>query len=148
MKKEFIENLMVQMKTLETKLNEEREREKKEKEELEREKKEKQKLKNDWRSLVGNNAKLAGDINEAIIISHLMKSGWDVFKNMSCTGPIDMMAYHREKNEIITLDAKSSESSAYSELGKCIHKGIYTCWFDEEKQKVVIIKGEDKCIEI
>ena len=83
MKKEFIENLMVQMKTLETKLNEEREREKKEKEELEREKKEKQKLereKNDWRSLVGNNAKLAGDINESIIISHLMKSGWDVFK--------------------------------------------------------------------
>ena len=151
MKKEFIENLMVQMKTLETKLNEEREREKKEKEELEREKKEKQKLereKNDWRSLVGNNAKLAGDINESIIISHLMKSGWDVFKNMSCTGPIDMMAYHREKNEIMTLDAKSSESSAYSEFNKCIHKGIYTCWFDDEKQKVVIIKGENKCIEI
>ena len=44
-----------------------------------------------WRNLVGNNAKLSGDINEAIIISHLMKFGWDVFKNMSCTGPIDMM---------------------------------------------------------
>ena len=148
MKKEFIENLMVQMKTLETKLNEENEREKKEKEELEREKKEKQKLKNDWRSLVGNNAKLSGDINEAIIISHLMKSGWDVFKNMSCTGPIDMVTYHRENNQIILLDAKSSESSAYAELSKCIHKGIYTCWFDEKKQKVVIIKGQNECIEI
>ena len=124
MKKEFIENLMVQMKTLETKLNEEREREKKEKEELEREKKEKQKLKNDWRSLVGNNAKLSGDINEAIIISHLMKSGWDVFKNMSCTGPIDMMAYHRENNEVMKLDAKSYETEPTKEQKE---KKIYTC---------------------
>ena len=139
MKKEFIDNLVVQMKTLQTKLDEELEREKKEKEELKT---------NDWRTKIGNNAKLTGDINEAIIISHLMKSGWDVFKNMSCTGPIDMIAYDRESNQIIPLDAKSSEASAYGELGKVIHKGIFTCWFDEKKQKVVIVKGEGECIEI
>jgi len=139
MQKEFIDNLMVQMKTLQTKLDDEIEREKIKKEEFKV---------NDWRKKIGNNAKLTGDINEAIIISHLMKSGWDVFKNMSCTGPIDMVTYHRENNQIILLDAKSSESSAYAELSKCIHKGIYTCWFDEKKQKVVIIKGQNECIEI
>jgi len=139
MKKEFIDNLMVQMKTLQTKLDDEIEREKIKKEEFKV---------NDWRKKIGNNAKLTGDINEAIIISHLMKSGWDVFKNMSCTGPIDMVTYHRENNQIILLDAKSSESSAYSELSKCIHKEIYTCWFDEKKQKVVIIKGQNECLEI
>ena len=145
MKKEFIENLMVQMKTLETKLNEENEREKKEKEELEREKNEKQKLKNDWRSLVGNNAKLSGDINEAIIISHLMKSGWDVFKNMSCTGPIDMMAYHREKNEIMTLDAKSHETEPTKEQRE---KKIYTCYMNKKEDTLTINKGENHCIDI
>jgi len=145
MKKEFIENLMVQMKTLETKLNEENEREKKEKEELEREKIEKQKLKNDWRSLVGNNAKLSGDINEAIIISHLMKSGWDVFKNMSCTGPIDMMAYHREKNEIMTLDAKSQETEPTKEQRE---KKIYTCYMNKKEDTLIINKGENHCIDI
>jgi hypothetical protein len=139
MKKEFIDNLMVQMKTLQTKLDDEIEREKIKEEELKV---------NDWRKKIGNNAKLTGDINEAIITSHIMKSGWDVFKNMSCTGPIDMVIYHRENNQIILLDAKSSESSAYAELGKCIHKGIYTCWFDEKKQKVFIIKGQNECIEI
>tara|TARA_R100001594_G_scaffold93078_1_gene127424 strand:- start:59 stop:478 length:420 start_codon:yes stop_codon:yes gene_type:complete len=139
MKKEFIDNLMVQMKTLQTKLDEEVKRERKEKEELKT---------NDWRKKFNNNAKLTGDINEAIIISHLMKSGWDVFKNMSCTGPIDMIAYHRENNQTISLDAKSSGASAYAELSKVIHKGIFTCWFDEKNQKVVIVKGEGECIEI
>ena len=139
MKKEFIDNLMIQMKTLQTKLDDEIEREKIKEEELKV---------NDWRKKIGNNAKLTGDINEAIIISHIMKSGWDVFKNMSCTGPIDMVTYHRENNQIILLDAKSSESSAYAEHGKCIHKGIYTGWFDEKKQKVVIIKGQNECLEI
>ncbi len=71
MKKEFIDNLMVQMKTLQTKLDDEIEREKIKKEEFKV---------NDWRKKIGNNAKLTGDINEAIIISHLMKSGWDVLK--------------------------------------------------------------------
>tara|TARA_R100001377_G_scaffold33287_1_gene18182 strand:- start:43 stop:462 length:420 start_codon:yes stop_codon:yes gene_type:complete len=139
MEKEFIDNLMAEIKTIQTKLQEEVYREKINKEEFKV---------NNWRTKIGNNAKLIGDINENVIIAHLMKSGWDVFKNMSCTGPIDMVTYHRENNQIILLDAKSSESSAYAELSKCIHKGIYTCWFDEKKQKVVIIKGQNECIEI
>ena len=122
MEKKFIDNLMSEIKSIEKKLQEE----------VYREKIKKEKFKaNDWRTKIGNNAKLTGDINEVIIISHLMKSGWDVFKNMSCTGPIDMIVYHRENNQTISLDAKSSESSAYAELSKVIHKGIFTCWFDE-----------------
>ena len=31
---------------------------------------------------------------------------------------------------------------------KVLHKGIYTCWFNEDKKKVVIVKGEGECIEI
>ena len=137
MKKEFIDNLMVQMKTLQTKLDDEIEREKIKEEELKV---------NDWRTK--NYISMHSFCPLIIITSHIMKSGWDVFKNMSCTGPIDMVTYHRENNQIILLDAKSSESSAYAELGKCIHKGIYTCWFDEKKQKVIIIKGQNECIEI
>tara|TARA_R100001244_G_scaffold3945_2_gene5119 strand:- start:450 stop:884 length:435 start_codon:yes stop_codon:yes gene_type:complete len=131
MKKEFINNLMVQMKTLQTKLDEEVEREKKEKEELK---------KDNWRKKFNSNAKLTGDINESILMAHFMKEGWDVFKNMSCTGPIDMFIYKREENITHKIDAKSSESSAYAELSKCKDKGIYTCYFSEEKQKVVMVK--------
>jgi len=139
MEKKFIDNLMSEIKSIEKKLQEE----------VYREKIKKEKFKaNDWRTKIGNNAKLTGDINEVIIISHLMKSGWDVFKNMSCTGPIDMIVYHRENNQTISLDAKSSGASAYAELSKVIHKGIFTCWFDEKNQKVVIVKGEGECIEI
>jgi|TARA_R110000782_G_C14453888_1_gene372488 predicted AAA+ superfamily ATPase len=139
MEKEFIDNLMAEIKTIQTKLQEEVYREKINKEEFKV---------NNWRTKIGNNAKLIGDINENVIIAHLMKSGYDVFKNQSCTGPIDMIAYHRENNEIIPLDAKSSESSANTELSKVLHKGIYTCWFNEDKKKVVIVKGEGECIEI
>ena len=131
MKKEFINNLMVQMKTLQTKLDEEIYRERKEKEELKT---------YDWRKKFNSNAKLTGDINESILIAHFMKEGWDVFKNMSCTGPIDMIIYNREENILHKIDAKSSEPSSYAELSKCKDKGIYTCYFSEEKQKVVIVK--------
>jgi len=136
MKKEFIDNLMVQMKTLQTKLDDEIEREKIKEEELKV---------NDWRKKIGNNAKLTGDINEAIITSHIMKSGWDVFKNMSCTGPIDMMAYHREKNEIMTLDAKSQETEPTKEQRE---KKIYTCYMNKKEDTLIINKGENHCIEI
>ena len=136
MKKEFIDNLMVQMKTLQTKLDEEVKRERKEKEELKT---------NDWRKKFNSNAKLTGDINEAIIISHLMKSGWDVFKNMSCTGPIDMMAYHREKNEVMRLDAKSYETEPTKEQKE---KKIYTCCMNRKEDTLMINKGEDEWIEI
>ena len=98
-----------------------------------------------WRNLVGNNAKLSGDINEAIIISHLMKSGWDVFKNMSCTGPIDMMAYHREKNEVMRLDAISYETEPTKEQKE---KKIYTCCMNRKEDTLMINKGEDEWIEI
>ena len=136
MKKEFIDNLMVQMKTLQTKLDEEVKRERKEKEELKT---------NDWRKKFNSNAKLTGDINEAIIISHLMKSGWDVFKNMSCTGPIDMMAYHREKNEVMRLDAKSYETEPTKEQKE---KKIYTCCMNRKEDTLMVNKGEDEWIEI
>ena len=136
MKKEFIDNLMVQMKTLQTKLDEEVKRERKEKEELKT---------NDWRKKFNSNAKLTGDINEAIIISHLMKSGWDVFKNMSCTGPIDMMAYNREKNEVMKLDAKSYETEPTKEQKE---NKIYTCCMNRKEDTLMINKGEDEWIEI
>ena len=131
MEKEFIDNLMAEIKTIQTKLQEEVYREKINKEEFKV---------NNWRTKIGNNAKLIGDINENVIIAHLMKSGYDVFKNQSCTGPIDMIAYHRENNEIIPLDAKSSESSANTELSKVLHKGINTCWFNEDKKKLSLLK--------
>jgi hypothetical protein len=131
MKKEFIDNLMFQMKTLQTKLDEEVERERKEKEEFKT---------HNWRKKFNSNAKLTGDINESILIAHFMKEGWDVFKNMSCTGPIDMIIYNREENILHKIDAKSSVASAYAELSKCKDKGICTCYFDEGKQKAVMIK--------
>jgi hypothetical protein len=53
-----------------------------------------------------------------------------------------MIAYHRENNEIIPLDAKSSESSANTELSKVLHKGIYTCWFNEDKIKKLSLLKE------
>ena len=103
------------------------------------------KNKKGWRYLVGNNAKLAGDINEAIITSHLMKSGWDVFKNMSCTGPIDMIAYNRVSGQLIKLDAKSCDSKPTSEQKR---NEIYICWMNSNESKLTVKKEEDEWIEI
>ena len=100
--------------------------------------------KKNWRNLVGNNAKLSGDINESIIISHLMKSGWDVFKNMSCTGPVDMIAYCRDSNKIIKLDAKSARTEPTSEQKE---NEIYTCYINDNEDRLTINKGNE-CIEI
>ena len=94
-----------------------------------------------WKEKFKNNAKLSGDINESVIISHFMTRGWDVFKNMSCTGPIDMIIYSREENILYKIDAKSSEQSAMSEFMRTKYRGIYTCYFDDENKKVMIIKG-------
>ena len=94
-----------------------------------------------WKENFKNNAKLSGDINESVIISHCMTRGWDVFKNMSCTGPIDMIIYNREENILYKIDAKSSEKMAMSFYEKVKDKDICTCYFDDENKKVIIIKG-------
>ena len=50
-----------------------------------------------------------GDINEQIAITECLKAGWDVFKNVSAAGPVDMCIFNIEKKTIEGYEDKISE---------------------------------------
>jgi hypothetical protein len=56
-----------------------------------------------------------------------------------------MMAYHRENNEVMKLDAKSHETEPTKEQKE---KKIYTCCMNRKEDRLMINKGEDEWIEI
>ena len=50
-------------------------------------------------------AKRKGDINEINVCSLLLKDGYEVFKNICCTGPVDLILM--KDNKITLVDVKS-----------------------------------------
>jgi hypothetical protein len=69
------------------------------------------KLQNNWKKKFGKNAKRIGDITEHLVITRLLKSGWEVFKNVSSVGLIDICIFNLEKNLFYYIDIKSFISS-------------------------------------
>jgi Holliday junction resolvase-like predicted endonuclease len=47
-----------------------------------------------------------GDINEYAAVHALLLKGFEVFKNICSTGPIDLVAYNPETGETIFIDVK------------------------------------------
>ena len=95
-----------------------------------------------------------GDIEELFVTQHLLREGWEVFKNSSACGPADIILWNKENGETHLVDVKSSEESASSRtvLQKAEKYNVKTGWFNGYKNKFVIInnhnKGDLKCIEI
>tara|TARA_R100001510_G_scaffold47772_1_gene45220 strand:+ start:417 stop:698 length:282 start_codon:yes stop_codon:yes gene_type:complete len=51
--------------------------------------------------------KVLGDINEFRAIIKFLNEGYMVFKNVSGTGPIDLVLVHQETGEVRKIDVKT-----------------------------------------
>ena len=82
------------------------------------------KLQNNWKKKFGRNTKRIGDVAEHIVITRLLKLGWEVFKNVSSVGPIDICIFNLEKNLFYYIDIKSLNKSykniEHRILGNCL----------------------------
>ena len=52
--------------------------------------------------------KVTGDVNEFRAVIKFLKEGYMVFKNVSGTGPIDLVLVHQETGEIRKIDVKTT----------------------------------------
>ena len=52
--------------------------------------------------------KVVGDVSEHRAIIKFLKEGYMVFKNVSGTGPIDMVLVHQKTGEIRKIDVKTT----------------------------------------
>ena len=52
--------------------------------------------------------KVIGDVSEHRAIIKFLKEGYMVFKNVSGTGPIDMVLVHQKTGEIRKIDVKTT----------------------------------------
>ena len=52
--------------------------------------------------------KVTGDVNEFRAVIKFLKEGYMVFKNVSGTGPIDMVLIHQETGEVRKIDVKTT----------------------------------------
>ena len=52
--------------------------------------------------------KVIGDVSEHRAIIKFLKEGYMVFKNVSGTGPIDMVLVHQKTGEIKKIDVKTT----------------------------------------
>ena len=59
-----------------------------------------------------------GDIAELFVAQYFMKEGYDVFRNLGCDGPVDLIIHHRETDTITKLDIKSVQSVSYLANGE------------------------------
>jgi len=55
------------------------------------------------------NTKRTGDITEIKAISWLLDQGYEVFKNVSCVGPIDIITYDTKTDEVVFIDVKTRD---------------------------------------
>lgn len=52
-----------------------------------------------------------GDINELKAVTWLLEQGYEVFRNVGCTGPIDLVAV--KPGEVLMIDVKTSKIVEY-----------------------------------
>ena len=52
--------------------------------------------------------KVTGDVNEFKAVIKFLKEGYMVFKNVSGTGPIDLVLVHQKTGEVRKIDVKTT----------------------------------------
>tara|TARA_R100000781_G_scaffold114268_2_gene84641 strand:+ start:752 stop:1102 length:351 start_codon:yes stop_codon:yes gene_type:complete len=69
-----------------------------------------------WKNKFGGNTSRIGDVVEYSFCTRLLKQGFEVFKNMSCTGDIDVITYEEKTNlppnELLFIDIKTYSKEA------------------------------------
>ena len=58
-----------------------------------------------------------GDIAELFVAQYFMKEGFDVFRNLGCDGPIDLIIHNRATNVTLKIDVKSQFKMTYNADG-------------------------------
>ncbi len=66
--------------------------------------------------------KVTGDVNEFRAVIKFLKEGYMVFKNVSGTGPIDMVLIHQETGEVRKIDVKTTSYRQSWKPGTRIHR--------------------------
>lgn len=57
-----------------------------------------------------------GALSESLAMAFLLKRGYEVFRNVSAHGPIDLVAVHSRTGEIRYYDVKTRRSTSGSKL--------------------------------
>tara|TARA_R100001594_G_scaffold54422_1_gene87976 strand:- start:20643 stop:20987 length:345 start_codon:yes stop_codon:yes gene_type:complete len=63
---------------------------------------------------VETSANRRGDISETEVCLHLLKNNYEVFKNISCVGPADIVVVNNETRDVMFLDVKTPVLYNYS----------------------------------
>ena len=66
--------------------------------------------------------KVIGDVNEFKAVIKFLKEVYMVFKNVSGTGPIDLVLVHQETGEIRKIDVKTTSYRQSWKPGTRIHR--------------------------
>jgi len=66
--------------------------------------------------------KVTGDVNEFRAVIKFLKEGYMVFKNVSGTGPIDLVLVHQETGEVRKIDVKTTSYRQSWKPGTKIHR--------------------------
>ena len=66
--------------------------------------------------------KVIGDVNEFKAVIKFLKEGYMVFKNVSGTGPIDLVLVHQETGEVRKIDVKTTSYRQTWKPGTKIHR--------------------------
>ena len=61
----------------------------------------------DMEVLVGTDPNRTGDITEHKAIVWLLDQGYEVFHNVSCVGPVDIIVMSKETGKILKVDVKT-----------------------------------------
>ena len=72
-----------------------------------------------------------GDITEINMCAYFMKKGWEVFRNVSSCGPIDIVIFNKETTKYYFIDAKTS--NIIPKRGSFLHEKIHTAIFSLSK---------------
>jgi hypothetical protein len=67
--------------------------------------------------------KVIGDVNEFKAVIKFLKEGYMVFKNVSGTGPIDLVLVHQKTGEIRKIDVKTT---SYRQIMETRYKNMST----------------------
>ena len=93
-----------------------------------------------------------GDFSEYYAVTWLWDKGYEVFRNAGCSGPIDLIAYHQETEEIVLIDVKTffqdKESGIWNRASDGRTKlqkelGVVLLCFDPSTRKLRFIEHRD-----
>lgn len=93
-----------------------------------------------------------GDFSEYYAVTWLWDKGYEVFRNSGCSGPIDLIAYHQETEEVVLIDVKTffqdKESGLWNRASDNRTKlqkelGVVLLGFDPSTRKLRFIDHRD-----